>query len=304
MATELKGGLEVENAAAEAPEAPEVNAVDQGLTDEVLYPKTEEPKPAEKPKAEKAEPEEDDEPTGEEDKAWDKDRQRRDEERAEERRQLQGQVQTMAQTNAALTDELRALREGGAPNATAAEDREFEEALAQVDGLSDMSEPAEIAKAIKATKRLAVSAKGGGDRVARVEAALQAITEHVRALGEAVSAKQGRDDLETAMVALDSEYGPMLHNEAKNLAGELLLEQGRTKQNPPTIIEKKMALKLAYQQLAGKKAEKDEIKPGRPVRRPKLPSDAGSGGGLGAGTLKRGTLEEVAGDMAREGKLQ
>ena len=101
------------------------------------------------------------------------------------------------------------------------------------------------------------------------------------------------------MGELDAEFGPEFHNDALEKAGRYLLEQGRTLENPPTLAEKKIALRLAYTELAGKK-------PGtgvKPKPKPRVASDAGAGGGLQAGDLKRGNLREVTEDMKREGKL-
>jgi len=331
MAKELKGGLET----AEADEPEQVAAAAQpgtgegpGLNEEILYAKPEgdgapvakpadgaddKPKASAKSKADEDEEEDEDLNEGEEAdepddagkaQAWDKDRQRRDEEHARERRELQGQAEAAAQANQALAEEIRALREGRETAASAAEDREVEEALARVDALSDLSEPAEIVAAVKAVKRLSLRApKGGADaeRVEKIEQALQSLAESVRGLGEATAVRQGREELEGAMAELDGEFGAEFHNDALEVAGQYLLKQGRTLENPPTLAEKRIALRLAYTEL---KAGKKPAKGGKPKPKPAVSSDAGRGGGLEAGGLKRGSLRDVARDMQKEGKLQ
>ena len=173
-----------------------------------------------------------------------------------------------------------------------------------MDALSDLSEPAEIVAAVKAVKRLSLRApKGGADaeRVEKMEQALQSLAESVRDLGEATAVRQGREDLEEVMGKLDGEFGAEFHNDALEVAGQYLLAQGRTLENPPTLAEKRIALRLAYTEL---KAGKKPAKGGKPKPRPAVPSDAGKGGGLGVGELKSGSLNDVARDMQKEGKLR
>jgi len=327
MAKELKGGLGVEEVAeAAAGEGGAAPAAD-GLTEDILYAtpaaagnpsgasgepdgKKPDEKPEEKakPKAEEEVDDEDDEGEEEEepeDKVkpkWDADRQRRDEAHAAERRELQGQAEAATRANQALAEEIRALREGRETAASAEENREVEAALAMVDQLSDLSEPAQIVAAVKAVKQLSLRApKGGADaaRMEKIEQAVQALARSVQGMGETISTRQGRDDLEGAMGELDAEFGPEFHNDALEKAGRFLLEQGRTVENPPTLAEKKIALRLAYTELAGKKPGKGI----KPKPKPRVASDAGAGGGLQAGGMKRGSLSEVMQDMRKEGKL-
>ena len=319
MATELKGGLGVEEAA--DPEAVEAGAAPAagGLTEEILYAPAAAgngapaAKPGEgpakaKPKAEEEVDDEDDEDDegeeaeGKDKPKWDPDRQRRDERHAEERRELQGQIQAATNANTALVAEIRAMREERGSAATAQEDKAVEGALALVDQLSELSEPADIVKAVKAVKQLSLrSPKGGEDaaRMERIEQAVQSLAKSVQGFGETLSVRQGRDDLEGAMGELDAEFGPEFHNDALEKAGRFLLEQGRTVENPPTLAEKKIALRLAYTELAGKKPGKGI----KPKPKPRVASDAGAGGGLQAGGMKRGSLSEVMQDMRKEGKL-
>jgi hypothetical protein len=66
------------------------------------------------------------------------------------------------------------------------------------------------------------------------------------------------------------------------------------------LTEKKYALRLAYKELS----EKTGTKGGKPKAKPSLASDAGRGGGLEAGGLRRGSLRSVAREMVSEGKLK
>ena len=72
----------------------------------------------------------------------------------------------------------------------------------------------------------------------------------------------GTAELDAAMDKLDAEFDPMFHNDALEIAGQHLLSLGRSPENPPTLVEKKVALRLAYVELAAKKPVKSGVSSG------------------------------------------
>ncbi|HUX01723.1 MAG TPA: hypothetical protein VMY35_12170 [Phycisphaerae bacterium] len=310
-------GLEADDAAANAGDDANLGADEAdpgGLTPDMLGPekpagedagKKGDDKAGDKSAGKKAPPKPDkadkDKPPAEQ-PAWDKDRQRRDQEHATERRAFQGQLEAATEANRALADEIKALRRAPGEAASAAEAAGLEAALAKVDALSEASDPADVAEAMRALKRYAVSRPKAGidaDRVAGIEKGLAALTASVQEMGESIATRQGRDALEGTATALDEEFGAKLHNDAMELAGQMLMAEGRSLDDQPTLAEKKIALRAAYLQLARGEGGKPKPKPS-----PKVAADAGKGGGVVAPKGSRGRTEDVLADMRREGKVR
>ncbi len=233
-------------------------------------------------------------------KAWDKDRQKRDEERAARQKATEDRVNAISEKLEALPDQLseqivkRLL--GSQDRKTPAQQEQTDDVLAVLEALD---ENADFETIVKAIKSLPKALKGRDAAIKQLQATLEGHEQKMTARELSDADKEIADEQWKLCDALDKRFSggkPVLRADALTRAKELIAEDGCTAANPPSPREAKAYIRLAYREVA-EEAEKQR------ERRKNEPEVDTLVGGSKAGSAKRGSLAEVYADMKRSGQL-
>lgn len=306
MAKEEDAKLADAKAAEAAGKEPDVGAGEgEGVTEDDLYeglgeeeggkksdgagkPAGGEVRPAGKGEAPpKGDGEDEDDPDGKGKKAWDADRQARDQERANERRLQEARMQKIEDGQLEI---LKLMAAGKKPGSG---EGEAEDELAKrIEALSEDSEPADLIGALQAQHRLIVELKKGGKK--ETDPAVLA------RLAQVEAKTAGRDDeqaLDEIIASLEKEFGPQHRAKAYAGARKYFADRGYDEDNPPGLAETELALRLEYERAARGVSLKPKPKG------EKLAGDDGRGGGPAGGLPKRGNLKSMTRAMQKAGLL-
>lgn len=256
-----------------------------------------------------SEPDADDEPQGDTEeqqdakgKAWDKDRQKRDEERAARQKATEDRVNAVSEKLDALPDQItdqivkRLLGQDRVKSDNLVQQEQTDDVLTVLESLG---EDADYETVIRAIKSVPKAIKGRDLLIKKLEAEQAAQKETLTARQRADDDKRISDEQWKLCDALDKQYAdstPVLRADALERTRKLLAEEGYTATDLPYPKTVRAFIRLAYREVADEAEKQKE----RHKNEPKQDSMVG---GSKADRAKRGSLDEVYDQMKSDGEV-
>lgn len=268
-------------------------------------PPTEKPpeKPGETPSKVAPKPQGEQPPAKPEERPWDKGQQRRDQQAAQTRKEVAGLHGEVTQIGASVNKLIEELRKAPVqPQVAEAPTVDIPELAANADVDQIAAAYQKLAAHVRASASAGAKPSeeivGRLDEIQTVLTSLKERTDQLENAGAEHDEADRKQAWEGMFTDLRTRFGPEFQKDAIDRANEHFLDRGYDRDHPPDVDAAMDRVSLEW--------EKGFVASGKKAQAPKQPGPAqptGQGGGETPPVGESGTLDEVAAEMAKEGKF-